>query len=92
MPSSGQTLTCFVKAVFGITSLRFICMSDILAMVWYMWFKNHIENIDLKSHHQALGSIQELRQSVFHNFGPSIPTVMPTLSAQTKTPHTPLIC
>ena len=70
MPSSGQTLTCLVKAVFGITSLRLICMSDILAMVWYMWFKNHIENIDLKSHHQALGSIQELRQSVFHNFGP----------------------
>ena len=30
MPSSGQTLTCFVKTVFGITSLRFICMSDIL--------------------------------------------------------------
>ena len=34
------------KAVFGMTSLRFICMSDILAMVWYIWFKNHIENIE----------------------------------------------
>ena len=46
MPSSGQTLTCLVKAVFGITSLRLICMSDILAMVWYIWLKNHIKNIE----------------------------------------------
>ena len=46
MPNSGQTLTCFVETVFEITSLCFICMSDILAMVWYIWFKNHIENIE----------------------------------------------
>ena len=46
MPNSGQILTCFVETVFGITSLCFICMSDILAMVWYIWFKNHIRNIE----------------------------------------------
>ena len=46
MPSLGQTLTCFVKTVFGITSLHFIYMSDILAMVWDIWLKKHIKNID----------------------------------------------